>query len=247
MYPPFWLRGGSNVKSAVLLAAVAIGMSGWAPDIAPAQEVDLRDIPLVRQESSDCLNADVVDDPSDRSGKLRVSRRPDPRTHVEVNLAMLPNTTYHLFLKCGQLLGDVTTQADGFAVASFVFENSLVGNVFAFELYPEGAEPGDRYESVQVDFNKPAPIVVSPRLEYLLQTAASVSFAYEDLPANTEIALVAASTGIDVGATPLQLVVGGRGRVEFAFPPSLPGGDYYLLARGQADRQYIAQTVTFYR
>ena len=234
------------MKCAILFAAIVSGAAVWAPGTVLAQAQDSRDIPLVRQDSSDCSNADVVDDPSDRSGRLLVYRRPDPRTHVRVSLAMQPNTTYHFFLKCGQLLGDITTQADGFAVANFVFENSLVGNVFAFELYPEGAEPGDKYQSVQVDFNVPAPIAVNPRVEYLLQAAGSISYAYEDMPASTEIALIEATTGIDTGTTPLVLRFGGRGTADFAIAPGLAGGAYYLLARGQADKQYIAQTVTFY-
>jgi hypothetical protein len=234
------------MKSAVLCAVIVLAAIAGVPGTPLAQEQDSRDIPLVRQESSDCSNADVVEDPTDRSGRLLVYRRPDPRTHVRVNLAMQPNTTYHFYLKCVQFLGDITTQADGFAVADFVFDNSLAGNVFAFELYVEGAEPGERYQSAKVDFTVLAPIAAMPRAEYLLQTAGSISFNYRDMPANIEIALIDAATGVDTGTTPLALPFGGLGTVDFAIAPGLAGGAYYLLARGQADKQYIAQTVTFY-
>ena len=63
-----------------------------------------------------------------------------------------PNTTYHFFLKCIRLLGDIKTWDEGEGQAEFSFSNGESGNVFAFDMYPEGAPPGNKYQSVQVKY-----------------------------------------------------------------------------------------------
>lgn len=63
-----------------------------------------------------------------------------------------PNTTYHLFLKCVRQLGDIVTDEEGVANVSFAYPTNPVGNSYAFEMYPEGAPPGNRYQSAQVAF-----------------------------------------------------------------------------------------------
>ena len=110
-------------------------------------------------------------------------------TRVSVRLTGRPNTTYHFFLKCVRLLVDITTQGDGSAAADFDFPTNSAGDVFAFDMYPEGAPLGDKFQSVQVNFGDPPPppppppVEVSPRVLYLSQTATGISIAYAEMPA----------------------------------------------------------------
>jgi hypothetical protein len=49
-------------------------------------------------------------------------------------------------------LTDITTDDEGVAVVSFAFPTSLVGAVYAFDMYPEGAPAGNKFQSAQVAF-----------------------------------------------------------------------------------------------
>jgi hypothetical protein len=40
-------------------------------------------------------------------------------------------------------IGDLTTGDEGAGIEMFSFTTNLVGNVFAFDVYPEGAPPGN--------------------------------------------------------------------------------------------------------
>jgi hypothetical protein len=233
------------MKSANLFAGLIFGASLYAAGSAPAQEVDVRDVSLVRRDFSDCSNADVsAEDTSLVAGKASVQRRPDRTTVIIVDLTAQPNTTYHFFLKCVRLLGDLTTQADGSGSASFRFRTEEAGDIFAFDMYPEGAPPGNKFQSVQVNFrDPPPPVVLSPRIEYVSQVGDRVSFEYEDMPADTEVVVVDATTGSTVEELSYPLSRGGTGSADFTVPS---GGAYYLLAQSQADKNYIAQTIKFY-
>jgi hypothetical protein len=233
------------MKSANLLAAVIFGASVHAAGFALAQEVDVRDVSLVLRDFSDCSNADVsAEDKSFVAGGASVQRRPDRTTVIIVDLLARPNTTYHFFLKCVRLLGDLTTQADGSGTATFRLQTSETGDIFAFDMYPEGAPLGNKFQSVQVNFrDPPPPVVLSPRIEYVSQVGDQVSFAYEDMPANIEVVVVNARNGFVVEGLSVPLVYGGLGVADITVPG---GDDYYLLARTQADKNYIAQTIRFY-
>jgi hypothetical protein len=108
---------------------------------------------LVRQDSSDCTNTTVsnADGPA-VSGDIIVVRNPDGTTGVKVAMTASPDTTYHVFLKCVRQIGDVTTGDEGTGIDMFSFPTNLVGNVFAFDVYPEGAPLGNKFQSVQVIF-----------------------------------------------------------------------------------------------
>lgn len=233
------------MKSANLFATLVLGVSVWATSLALAQQQESRDVTLVRQDFSDCSNANVSDsDPSRVGGTALVVRASDAITHVLVNLASRPNTTYHFFLKCIWLLGNLTTGDEGSGTALFQFRTESAGDIFAFDMYPEGAPPGDKFQSVQVNFREPAPVVeASPRMEYVSQTAASVSVFYVDMPEGTEIVLVDPLTGSEIPSSGVPLSQGGAGSADIAVARP---GTYYLLARGQADQRHIAQTVEFY-
>ena len=106
----------------------------------------------VRQDFSGCTNSNVnTNDPSLVGGTVWVTRK-DGTTNLDVAVTMKPKTTYHFFLKCVRLIGDVTTDDEGSAVATLSFPTKDAGNVFAFDMYPEGAPAGNKYQSVQVKF-----------------------------------------------------------------------------------------------
>jgi hypothetical protein len=119
---------------------------------------DQLDVYMVRQDFSDCSNAnvqgDVNADPSPIGAKIHVERGSDGITRVNVSLggAAQSNTTYHFFLKCVQFLGDIQTYDEKDGNADFQFPTNLVGNVYAFDMYPEGAPSGNKFQSVQVRF-----------------------------------------------------------------------------------------------
>lgn len=108
---------------------------------------------LVRQDSSDCTNSTVsnVDGPA-VSGDIIVVRNSNGTTDVQVAMTASPDTTYHVFLKCVRQIGDVTTGDEGTGVDTFSFPTNLTGNVFAFDVYPQGAPLGNKFQSVQVVF-----------------------------------------------------------------------------------------------
>lgn len=108
---------------------------------------------LVRQDSSDCINSNVTaDDPSRIGGTAWVMRRPDGTTRVKVAITARPDTVYHFFLKCLKALGDLKTGDEGEAVTEFEFPTSSAGAAFAFDMYPEGAPAGNKYQSIPVKF-----------------------------------------------------------------------------------------------
>jgi len=142
------------------LAAVFIAFSltnaavaQYGPPPPPPPDPNLREVSLVRQDQSDCQNGNVTDrDPSLVAGTAWVVRGSDGRTQVKVAISAKPNTTYHFFLKCVRILGDIKTWDEGEGQGEFTFSNSEAGNVFAFDMYPEGAPPGNKYQSVQVKY-----------------------------------------------------------------------------------------------
>jgi hypothetical protein len=231
------------MKTANFRASLVFVTSLHAAGCAFAQEVDVRNVSLVRQDFSDCGNADVsAQDASRVGGTAVVERRSGGSGRVWVSLGAQPNTTYHFFLKCVRLLGDLTTDLDGAGSAIFQFGNGETADIFAFDVYPEGAPAGNKYQSVQVNFRAPR-IAVAPHIEYVSQVGNRVTFAYEGIPAGSEVAIVNSTFRDPIVTTTYGLSPLGAGFTDITIPD---GGVYYLLARGQADGHYIAQTITFY-
>ena len=114
-------------------------LKGWAGALlcaaafvlaaVPAQAQTATSVPLVLQDFSDCQNGNVTD-PS--------------------GLNVKPNTTYHFYLKCVRQLGDIATGDEGTGVGVFSIPPNTVGNVFAFDSYPEGAPAGNKMQSMTV-------------------------------------------------------------------------------------------------
>jgi hypothetical protein len=49
-------------------------------------------------------------------------------------------------------LGTVSTDDEGVGITSFDFPTNSVGNVYAFDSYPDGAPPGNKFQSEKVSF-----------------------------------------------------------------------------------------------
>lgn len=147
--------------AALLVSSFVASIPAFAQVAAPAQsdqpaaaaQAPAEDVFLVRQDSADCTNADVTaKDPSLIGGTVAVVRNPDGNTSVKVAITGQPNTTYRFYLKCTGPLGDITTEDEGQGVATFSFPTNSMGAVYAFEMYPEGAPAGSKYQSVKVEF-----------------------------------------------------------------------------------------------
>lgn len=144
-------RGGVRlVLSALGFAAVVAAIGPGGP--ATAQQSALT-VSLVRQDFSDCTNSDVNDDNKIKtSGIIALVRDPDGTTTVKVAMTVAPDTTYHFYLKCVRQLGDIKTDDEGVGSAVFGFATNSTGNTYAFDMYPEGAPAGNKFQSVQVRF-----------------------------------------------------------------------------------------------
>ena len=104
---------------------------------------------LVRQDSSDCGNSDVkADDPSRIGGTVLITRESDGQYRVKVAITATPNTVYHFFLKCVKQLGDLKTEDEGQAIAEFEF--AAEPSAPTFDMYPEGAPAGQKFQSTPV-------------------------------------------------------------------------------------------------
>ena len=120
---------------------------------ARAQSADQRQVYLVRLDQSDCTNSNVPNkDSPDVDGLVTVTRGNDGNTTVKVAMTASSNTTYHFYLKCVRQLGDITTGDEGVGTASFTFPTNSTGATYAFDMYPEGAPPGNKFQSATVNY-----------------------------------------------------------------------------------------------
>jgi hypothetical protein len=139
-----------STSLAVIVAGAAIL---FVSEIASrAQSADTREVFLVRQDQSDCTNTTVPVNPPTISGTVLLSRDSDGNTNVKVAMTVSPDTTYHFFLKCVRQLGDITTGDEGTGFGNFTFQTNEVGATYGFDMYPEGAPLGNKFQSVTVKF-----------------------------------------------------------------------------------------------
>lgn len=138
---------------ATAAAGLAVNISALAQFGPPKMGPNERQVYLVQKDQSDCTNSDVpnVDSPLVR-GNIWVTRGADPNTSVKVALTAKPSTKYNFFLKCVRQLGDIHTDEEGVANVVFTFPTNAVGAVFAFDMYPDGAPAGNKFQSAQVSF-----------------------------------------------------------------------------------------------
>ena len=104
-------------------------------------------------DQSDCTNSNVPNQDSPAVGGLvMVSRGNDGNTTVKVAMTASPDTAYHFYLKCVRQLGDVKTDDEGVGSAVFTFPTNNTGATYAFDMYPEGAPAGNKFQSATVKF-----------------------------------------------------------------------------------------------
>jgi hypothetical protein len=140
-------------KIPLLLLASCIVAQAAVAQTAASLDPNVREVSMIRQDQSDCQNGNVnAQDPTRIGGSAWVVRGTDGKTSVKIALTASPNTTYHFFLKCVRILGDVRTGDEGVAVGQFSFDSKEAGNTFAFDMYPEGAPAGNKFQSVTIKY-----------------------------------------------------------------------------------------------
>jgi hypothetical protein len=131
----------------------AFFLCGFAVVLAagePAAAQKATSVPLVLQDFSDCTNANVPTPAgAPQNGMVFITRNAYGSINLKIGITVQPDTTYHFFLKCVRLLDDIKTGDEGVGEALFTIAGT-VGAVFAFDMYPEGAPAGNKYQSMQV-------------------------------------------------------------------------------------------------
>jgi hypothetical protein len=139
----------SSTLAVILAGAALLFVSELA---SQAQSASTREAFLVRQDQSDCTNTTVPANPPIVSGTVVLNRGSDGNTTVKVAMTVSPDTTYHFFLKCVRQLGDIKTGDEGTGFGTFTFPTGDSGSTYAFDMYPEGAPAGNKFQSVTVKF-----------------------------------------------------------------------------------------------
>lgn len=134
-----------TLSVAAMTCGSALGQTG-----EPRPDPNLREVSMVRQDFSDCSNTTVT--PGVVGGTAWVVRGSDGVTRIKLGITAKPNTTYHFFLKCVRILGDIKTEDEGEGIATFEFPTNSIGNEYAFDMYPEGAPARNKFQSVRVKF-----------------------------------------------------------------------------------------------
>ena len=147
----------SRVRGGLGCFVVCCGLGALLAATGPVAAQDKARLPakvsMVRQDFSDCQNGNVSDNGGLlTSGTAWLLSNNDGTTTVKIAITVNPDTTYHFFLKCVRLLGDIKTDDEGTGEAVFTFRTNEVGPVFAFDMYPEGAPAGNKFQSVQVKY-----------------------------------------------------------------------------------------------
>jgi hypothetical protein len=148
----------SNVPRRCQMLVPMIVLAGWMATSAGAEtgapsgvRAAAVEAILVRQDSSDCANSDVkADDPSRIGGTVQIARQADGQFRVKVAMTAAPDTVYHFFLKCVRQLGDIKTEDEGQAIAEFELAADAAPPVLTFDMYPEGAPAGQKFQSTPV-------------------------------------------------------------------------------------------------
>ena len=138
-------RAINQLAFGLCVGGLAFGFAG------PAAAQTATSVSLVLQDFSDCTNANVQDNGGGApGGTVNILRNADGTTSLKIGMSAVPSTTYHFFLKCVRQLGDIKTDEDGIGEATFTLPAGAVGQVFAFDSYPEGAPAGNKFQSEQV-------------------------------------------------------------------------------------------------
>jgi hypothetical protein len=105
---------------------------------------------LIRQDQADCNNANVnASNPSLIGGTVFVQRQSNGYTTVKVEITGTPNTMYNFYRKCVGQIGTIATQDEGTGFGMFNLQ-TVSGSVMAFDMYPNGAPSGNKFQSVPI-------------------------------------------------------------------------------------------------
>lgn len=109
-------------------------------------------VALVRQDSSSCTNDDVsAAEPAVLGGSVTIYRVSSRASGASMHLVGgAPDTTYAVFVKCGERLGTMKTDTQGRADRTFNFPLAGAGSVVAFEVVPEGGAASGKLQSVKI-------------------------------------------------------------------------------------------------
>lgn len=117
----------------------------------PAAAQTVTSVSLVLQDFSDCTNSNVKDSGGAAPGGTSwIVKNGDGSVGIKVAISATPLTTYNFYLKCVRQLGTIATDEDGAGSGTFTVPSGGVGQVFAFDMYPNGAPAGNKFQSVQV-------------------------------------------------------------------------------------------------
>lgn len=135
-----------RLASALCLCGFVLSVCGPAM----AQQAIIS-VAMIKQDQADCTNSQVKDDSSVTSGGLVwLVQNKDGSTDVKVTISASPQTTYNLYLKCNRGLAVIKTDERGMGEAKFKIPAGGAPKVFAFDMYPSNAPPGDKYQSMQI-------------------------------------------------------------------------------------------------
>jgi hypothetical protein len=145
-------------RGSVVAAAVALGLVGSLG--ASAQSLPQIDQEgwayLVRQDMSDCDNQNVnASDPSLIKGTVGLVKNQDGSMLAKVGITGTPNTRYNFYLKCVRQLGTIQTYDEGAGEGLFMIPPGTARNIITFDMYPDGAPGGNKFQSTQATFNPP--------------------------------------------------------------------------------------------
>ncbi|CCE00951.1 hypothetical protein [Bradyrhizobium sp. STM 3809] len=140
-------RRRRRLLSLIVIVVPAVALPAWAQNPAPRMVEAF----LVRKDQSDCGNSDVrADDPSRIGGTVVIARQSNGALRLKVAITAAPDTIYHFYLKCVRSLGDIKTEDEGEGTAEFELAADGAPPVLTFDMYPEGAPAGQKFQSTPV-------------------------------------------------------------------------------------------------
>jgi hypothetical protein len=147
----------SAVTATTLMATFAAWSQSARPPISmlapPPPPPNERQVYLVRLDQSDCTNSNVPNtDGPNVGGNIWLSRDSSGNTNIKVAITASPSTSYNIYLKCVRQIGTITTDDEGSAIATFTYPTSSVGATYAFDMYPNGAPAGNKFQSATVNY-----------------------------------------------------------------------------------------------
>ncbi|MGH6813189.1 MAG: hypothetical protein ACREDM_12930 [Methylocella sp.] len=142
------VKAGSGDKTYSYTISARDGMA--CPVQLPLATKTATTVALVRQDEGSCTNDNVGDTGSAvAAGSVTVSIETSSTSTAAIRLAgVSPNTSYRIFLKCFRQLGTLRTDASGSAGRTVEFPTDAAGEVYAFEILPEGAPAGSKLQSL---------------------------------------------------------------------------------------------------